>query len=118
MRCRADTNALLAQRFQLLFQLAQFADTAGDMSDVLIKQRVDLATLGLRRIFETQQQADLVQRHVQRGAMTAAALSVFGTSSGGPDLALAEVISVLAMTAARSVIQHARAELHPSLAHA
>lgn len=118
MRCLADTNALLAQRFQLLLQLAQFADTAGDMADVLIKQRADLATLGLRRIFETQQQADLVQRHVQRAAVMAAALSVFGTSSGGPDLALAAVMDVLALNAARSIIQQAWAELHPLLAHA
>ena len=55
-----DTGALLAQRFQLLLQLAQLADSGGDMSDVLIEQRVDLAALGLRFVIEAQQHADLV----------------------------------------------------------
>jgi len=46
-------------------------------------------------------------------AVMAAALGVFGTGSGWPDLAVAAVMGVLALTAARSVIQHAWAELHP-----
>ena len=48
----------------------------------------------------------------------AAALGVFGTGSGWPDLAFAAVMGVLALTAARSIIQQARAELHPVLVRA
>ena len=44
-------------------------------------------------------------------AVMAAAVGVFGTGSGWPDLAVAAVMGVLALTAARSVIQQARAEL-------
>jgi len=44
-------------------------------------------------------------------AVMAAALGVFGTGSAWPDLAVAAVMGVLALTAARSVIQQARAEL-------
>ena len=44
-------------------------------------------------------------------AVMGAALGVFGTGSGWPDLAVAAVMGVLALTAARSVIQQARAEL-------
>jgi Co/Zn/Cd efflux system component len=43
---------------------------------------------------------------------------VFGTGSAWPDLAVAAVMGVLALTAARSVIQQARAELSPVPAHA
>ena len=51
-------------------------------------------------------------------AVMAAALGVFGTGSGWPDLAVAAVMGVLALTAARSVIQQARSELRPVPAHA
>ncbi len=51
-------------------------------------------------------------------AVMAAALGVFGTGSSWPDLAVAAVMGVLALTAARSVIQQARAELQPAPAHA
>lgn len=51
-------------------------------------------------------------------AVMAAALGVFGTGSGWPDLAVAAVMGLLALTAARSVIQQARAELRPVPAHA
>ncbi len=51
-------------------------------------------------------------------AVIVAALGVFGTGSGWPDLAVATVMGVLALTAARSVIQQARAELQPVPAHA
>jgi Co/Zn/Cd efflux system component len=51
-------------------------------------------------------------------AVMAAALGVFGTGSAWPDLAVAAVMGVLALTAARSVIQQARAELRPVPAHA
>lgn len=51
-------------------------------------------------------------------AVMAAALGVFGTGSGWPDLAVAAVMGVLALSAARSVIQQARAELRPVPAHA
>ena len=51
-------------------------------------------------------------------AVMAAALGVFGTGSGWPDLAVAAVMGGLALTAARAVIQQARAELRPVSAHA
>jgi Co/Zn/Cd efflux system component len=44
-------------------------------------------------------------------AVMAAALGVSGTGSGWPDLAVAAVMGLLALTAARAVIQQARAEL-------
>jgi hypothetical protein len=50
--------------------------------------------------------------------VSVAALGVFGAGSGWPDLAVAAVMGVLALTAARSVIQQARAELRPVPAHA
>jgi Co/Zn/Cd efflux system component len=51
-------------------------------------------------------------------AVMAAALGVFGTGSGWPDLAVAAIVGVLALSAARSVIQQARAELQPMPAQA
>ncbi|HAY11617.1 MAG TPA: cobalt transporter, partial [Thauera sp.] len=51
-------------------------------------------------------------------AVMAAAQGVFGTGSGWPDLVVAAVMGVLALTAARSVIQQARAELRLVPAHA
>lgn len=44
-------------------------------------------------------------------AVIAAALGVFGTRSGWPDLAVAGVMGLLSLTAARSVVQHARGDL-------
>ena len=46
-------------------------------------------------------------------AVMAAALGVSGTGSGWPDLAVAAVMGLLALTAARAVIQQAWAELRP-----
>lgn len=46
-------------------------------------------------------------------AVTGAALGVFGTGSSWPDLAVAAVMGVLALSAARSVVQLSRAELRP-----
>lgn len=46
-------------------------------------------------------------------AVMAAALGVFGTGSAWPDLAVAAVMSLLALTAAHSVVRQARAELRP-----
>ncbi len=51
-------------------------------------------------------------------AVMAAALGVFGTGSAWPDLMVAAVMGMLALTAARSVIQQARAELFPAPARA
>ena len=51
-------------------------------------------------------------------AVMVAALGVFGTRSSWPDLAVAAVMGVLALMAARSVIQQAWAELHSEPAHA
>ena len=51
-------------------------------------------------------------------AVMAAALGVVGTRSAWPDLAVAAVMGVLALSAARAVIQQAWAELRPVPAHA
>lgn len=51
-------------------------------------------------------------------AVMAAAVGVFGTGSSWPDLAVAAVMGVLALTAARSVIQQAQAEMRPVPTHA
>ncbi len=51
-------------------------------------------------------------------AVMAAALGVFGTGSAWPDLAVAAVMGVLALSAARSVVRQARAELRLEPAHA
>ena len=50
-------------------------------------------------------------------AVMLAALGVFGTGSGWPDLAVALVMGVLALSAAGAVIRQARAELQPHAAH-
>ncbi len=47
-------------------------------------------------------------------AVMAAALGVFGTGSGWPDVAVAVVMGVLALTAARAVLRQAHAELQAS----
>ncbi len=44
-------------------------------------------------------------------AVMVAALGVFGTDSGWPDIAVAVIMGVLALAAAKSVIQQARVEL-------
>ncbi|MGE0671415.1 MAG: cation transporter [Methylibium sp.] len=46
-------------------------------------------------------------------AVMAAALGVFGTGQGWPDLVVAAVMGVLALSASRSVIRQALAELRP-----
>jgi Co/Zn/Cd efflux system component len=51
-------------------------------------------------------------------AVMAAALGVFGTGSGWPDLAVAAIMATLALTAARSVIGQARSELRAVPSHA
>ncbi len=63
--CLLITRALLAERFELLLKQAKLADAAGDMGDVLIEQGIDLATFGLRVIFEAQEHTDFIQGHVQ-----------------------------------------------------
>lgn len=47
-------------------------------------------------------------------AVLAAALGVFGTGSAWPDLVVAAVMGLLALSAARSVVRQARAELRPA----
>jgi Co/Zn/Cd efflux system component len=49
-------------------------------------------------------------------AVMAAALGVFGTASAWPDLAVAVVMGALALSAARSVVGQALAELRPAIA--
>ncbi len=51
-------------------------------------------------------------------AVVAAALGVFGTGSAWPDLAVATVMGLLALSSARSVIMQARRELLPAAAAA
>lgn len=51
-------------------------------------------------------------------AVMGAALGVLGTGSGWPDLAVAAVMAVLALSAAHSVVRQARAELRHAAAHA
>lgn len=51
-------------------------------------------------------------------AVMAAALGVFGTGTGWPDLAVAVVMGLLALSAARSVVQRAWAELRLAPARA
>lgn len=46
-------------------------------------------------------------------AVMAAALGVFGTASAWPDLAVAAVMGVLALSAGSAVVRQARAELRP-----
>lgn len=46
-------------------------------------------------------------------AVLAAALGVFGTASAWPDLAVAAIMGVLALTAAVAVVRQARGELKP-----
>jgi Co/Zn/Cd efflux system component len=51
-------------------------------------------------------------------AIILAALGVFGTGAGWPDLAVAAVMGVLGLTAARTVIAQARSEMQPAAAPA
>ena len=51
-------------------------------------------------------------------AVMAAALGVFGTGTAWPDLAVAAVMGVLGLSAARSVIAQARGELRRDFVHA
>jgi len=51
-------------------------------------------------------------------AVMAAALGVFGTGSAWPDLAVAAVMGLLALSAARAIIQQARGELRLAAAPA
>lgn len=51
-------------------------------------------------------------------AVMAAALGVFGTSAAWPDLAVAAVMGLLALSASASVVRQARAELHHAAAAA
>ena len=51
-------------------------------------------------------------------AVMVAALGVFGTASGWPDLVVAVVMGVLALSASHAVVRQARAELRAVHAHA
>ena len=65
----AGAGALLAQRLELFFQLAQFADAGGNMGDVGVEQRVDVGAGRPGCVLDAQQRPDFVQRHVQRAAV-------------------------------------------------
>ena len=51
-------------------------------------------------------------------AVVAAAMGVFGTQSGWPDYVVAIIMASLAMSAARSVLRQARAEMRGEASHA
>lgn len=51
---------------------------------------------------------------IGNGAVLLAALGVFGTGSGWPDIVVAAVMGVLGLTAARTVIAQARSEMRPA----
>ena len=89
-----------------------FAALVANLSSVLLLVRFRDGDSNVRSVW-------LCSRNDAIGnlAVMAAALGVFGTGSGWPDLAVAAVMGVLALTAARSVIQQARAELRPVPAH-
>lgn len=61
--------ALSPQTVQLLFKCAQFPDPSRDVPHVLVEQCIDLATIGLRRILETQEHSNFVERHVEVAAL-------------------------------------------------
>lgn len=64
-----STQASLAQVFELCLQLAQLLNSLGHMADMLIQQLVDHQAIFRRRVLESQQDTNLVQRHVQASAM-------------------------------------------------
>jgi Co/Zn/Cd efflux system component len=51
---------------------------------------------------------------IGNAAVLLAALGVFGTGTGWPDIVVAAVMGMLGLTAARSVIAHARSEMQPA----
>lgn len=51
-------------------------------------------------------------------AVILAALGVFGTGAGWPDIVVATIMGVLGVSAAKSVINHARSEMHSDHAKA
>jgi len=53
---------------------------------------------------------------IGNGAVLLAALGVFGTGAGWPDIIVAAVMSILGLTAARTVIAQARSEMQPAAA--
>lgn len=66
---RLGFPAKLPQTLELFFQLPQFANARGDVPDVCIQQRIDLATVLGRCIPEMQKSPDFAERHVQTAAM-------------------------------------------------
>lgn len=61
--------AFIAQGAERLVQTTQLAHTLAHMPDVLVEQRVHLCTIFVGGVLEAQQDADLVQIHVQRAAL-------------------------------------------------
>ncbi len=82
--------AALAANFGVAWMLYRFRDGDANMRSVWICSRNDA---------------------IGNVAVMLAALGVFGTQSAWPDLAVAAVMGVLALTGAVSVMKHARAEL-------
>lgn len=63
------TQAGFTQAFELLLQLAQFPDSLGHMAYVLVQKLIDLKAILSRCVLESQQDTNLIQRHVQATAM-------------------------------------------------
>lgn len=70
MGCVACLGALLAQLRELPLQRPQLTDAYRNMADVLIQKRIHIATACVGCILETQQDANFLQRHVQRSTMS------------------------------------------------
>ena len=62
-------TAGVAQFAQLFLQRAQLANAVGHVADMLIEQRVHFGAVFTGRVFEMQQDANLVERHVESAAM-------------------------------------------------
>ncbi len=60
---------MISQLFQLFFQFFEVVYALFDMADVFVQQGVHPVAAFFRPVFEMKQDADFVQRHVQRTAM-------------------------------------------------
>ena len=63
------TQAGFAQAFELLFQLTQLLDSLRHMANVLVQKLIDFQAVFRRRVLESQQDSNLIERHVQPTAM-------------------------------------------------
>ena len=66
---RARLAAQPAQLAQLALEGLQLGHAPGDVTDVLVEQRVYLLAVLVRRLAEPEQRAYLIQRHVESAAV-------------------------------------------------